>query len=114
LWRAKGWNRKAVYLYGPDLASSGFFRRKADGVEGVQAGTRNGIRNRRNMIASENTNAVSVRSGESWQSPKNVENERIFGQIVFDALRQLIREEIDAALKRAGSTAATKNATRRE
>jgi hypothetical protein len=37
-----------------------------------------------------------------------------FGQIVFDALRQLIREEIDAALKRAGSTATIKKATRRE
>jgi hypothetical protein len=37
-----------------------------------------------------------------------------FGQIVFDALRQLIREEIDAALKRARSIAATKKATRRE
>jgi hypothetical protein len=29
-------------------------------------------------------------------------------------LRQLIREEIDAAVKRAGSTAATKKPTRRE
>jgi hypothetical protein len=29
-------------------------------------------------------------------------------------LRQLIQEEIDAALKRAGSTAATKKTTRRE
>jgi hypothetical protein len=51
---------------------------------------------------------------DSDQSPKNVENERILGQIVFDALRQLIREEINAALKSAGPTAATKKATRRE
>jgi hypothetical protein len=33
---------------------------------------RNGIQKRRNMIATENTNAVSVRSGKSCQSPKNV------------------------------------------
>jgi transcriptional regulator with XRE-family HTH domain len=46
------------------------------------------------------------------KSPKNVENERIFGHIVFDALRQLIREEINAALKRAKSTPATKKPTR--
>ena len=37
-----------------------------------------------------------------------------FGQIVFDTLRQLIREEINAALKRVGSTAATKKAARQE
>ena len=72
----------------------------------------NGIRKRRNMMATENSNASTVRGGESWQSPENVENERIFGQIVFDALRQLIREEVDAALKRARSTDATKNTTR--
>ena len=74
----------------------------------------NGMQQRRNMIANEYTNAVSARSGESGPSPKNVENQRIFGQIVFDTLRQLIREEINAALKRVGSTAATKKATRRE
>lgn len=63
-------------------------------------------------MATENSNASTVRGGESWQWPENVENERIFGQIVFDALRQLIREEVDAALKRARSAAATKNPTR--
>jgi transcriptional regulator with XRE-family HTH domain len=60
------------------------------------------------------TNAVSARSGESGATPKIVENQRIFGQIVFDTLRQLIREEINSALKRVGSTAATKKSTRRE
>ena len=38
----------------------------------------------------------------------------VLAQIIFEVLRQLVREEIDAALKRAGSTAATKKATRRE
>jgi hypothetical protein len=37
-----------------------------------------------------------------------------FDQIIFDALRPLIRAEIDAALKRVGSTAATTKASRRE
>jgi hypothetical protein len=51
---------------------------------------------------------------DSGQSPQSVDIKPIFGRIVFDALRQLIREEIDAALKRARWTAATKKATRRE
>jgi hypothetical protein len=48
------------------------------------------------------------------QSPQSVDIKATFGQIVFDALRQLIREEIDATLKRAGSIAATKKAKRRK
>ena len=51
---------------------------------------------------------------DSSQSPQAVDIETNLAQIIFDALRQLVREEIDAALKRAGSTAATKKATRRE
>jgi hypothetical protein len=48
------------------------------------------------------------------QSPQSVDMKAIFGRIVFDALRQLIREETNAALKRPGSTAATKKAMRWE
>jgi hypothetical protein len=51
---------------------------------------------------------------DSSQSPQAVDIETNLAQIIFDALRQLIREKIDAALKRAGSTATTKKATPRE
>jgi hypothetical protein len=50
---------------------------------------------------------------DSSQSPQVVDIETNLAQIIFDALRQLVREEINAALKRAGPTAATKTATRR-
>jgi hypothetical protein len=50
---------------------------------------------------------------DSGQSPQAVDIERNLAQIIFDALRQLIREEIDAALKHTRSIAATKKATRR-
>jgi hypothetical protein len=66
------------------------------------------------MLKTSKRPPIDMSALDSDQSPKNVENERIFGQIVFDALRQLIREEINAALKSAGPTAATKKATRRE
>jgi hypothetical protein len=45
---------------------------------------------------------------DSSQSPQAVDIETNLAQIIFDALRQLVQEEIDAALKRAESTAATK------
>jgi hypothetical protein len=51
---------------------------------------------------------------DSSQSPQAVDIETNLAQIIFAALRQLIREEIDAALKRTRSNAATKKATRRE
>jgi hypothetical protein len=51
---------------------------------------------------------------DSGQSPQAVDIETNLAQIIFAALRQLIQEEIDAALKRAGPTAATKKATPRE
>jgi hypothetical protein len=51
---------------------------------------------------------------DSGQLPQSVDIKAIFGQIVCDALRHLIREEIDAALKRTRSTAATKKTMRRE
>ena len=57
---------------------------------------------------------IDISALDSGQSPQSDDMKAIFGQIVFDALRQLIREEINAALKRAGSTAATKKATRQE
>ena len=57
---------------------------------------------------------IDIPALDSSQSPQAVDIETNLAQIIFDALRQLIREEIDAALKRAGSTAATKKATRRE
>jgi hypothetical protein len=57
---------------------------------------------------------IDMSALDSGQSPQSVDMKPTFGQIVFDALRQLIREEIDAALKRAGSTATIKKATRRE
>ena len=40
---------------------------------------------------------------DSGQSPQSVDIETNLAQIIFDALRQLVREEIDAAaLKHAG------------
>jgi hypothetical protein len=48
---------------------------------------------------------IDMSALDSGQSPQAVDIETNLAQIVFDALRQLIREEIDAALKRAGSTA---------
>jgi hypothetical protein len=56
---------------------------------------------------------IDMSALDSGQSPQSVDIRAIFGRIVFDALRQLIREEVDAALKRAGPTAATKKTTRR-
>jgi hypothetical protein len=51
---------------------------------------------------------------DSGQSSQSVDIKPIFGQIVFDALRQLIREQIDAALRRTRLIAATKKPTRQE
>jgi hypothetical protein len=45
---------------------------------------------------------------DSGQSSQAVDIEPNFGQIILDALHPLIRAEIDAALKRRGSTAAAK------
>jgi hypothetical protein len=50
----------------------------------------------------------------SSQSPQAVDIETNLAQIIFDALRQLIREEINAALERAGSPAETNKPTRWE
>jgi hypothetical protein len=55
---------------------------------------------------------IDMSALDSGQSPQSVDMKAIFGQLVLDALRQLIREEIDAALKSAGPAAATKKATR--
>jgi transcriptional regulator with XRE-family HTH domain len=51
---------------------------------------------------------------DSNQSQHTVDIETNFAKVIVDALRQLIREEIDAAWKRAGSIAATEKGTRRE
>jgi hypothetical protein len=51
---------------------------------------------------------IDMSALDSGQSPQSVDVKAIFGQIVFDALRQLIREEINAALKRARIDRATK------
>jgi transcriptional regulator with XRE-family HTH domain len=51
---------------------------------------------------------------DSGQSPQPIDIKANFGQIGFDVLRQLIREEITAAFKRVGLIAATKNAAHRE
>jgi hypothetical protein len=57
---------------------------------------------------------IDMSALDSSQSPQAVDIETNLAQIIFDAPRQLIREEINAVLKRAGSIAATKKTTRRE
>jgi hypothetical protein len=47
------------------------------------------------------------------QSPQARDIEANFGQLIFEALRPLIWDEMDAAFRRIGSTAATKKASRR-
>jgi DNA-binding transcriptional regulator YiaG len=49
---------------------------------------------------------------DSGQSPAGGEIEANFGRIIFDAMRPLIRAEIDAAMKRVKFTAATNKAAR--
>jgi transcriptional regulator with XRE-family HTH domain len=51
---------------------------------------------------------------DSGRGPQAVDIETNLARVVFDALRPLIRAEIDAALTRAGSASATNKATRRE
>jgi hypothetical protein len=51
---------------------------------------------------------------DSRQAPQVIDSKATFAQIGLDSLRQVIREEIDAALKRAGATGTTKKAKLRE